>query len=126
MIASRYSIYSSLMLIFGYSFLAQYLPGRWSAFNRTGFYVTSIVMAAAFCFLADVYAYKILQTRRRAVIAGIESYRSNPEVNSPLNNAEFEKRYPKEKVYEQSMLTQAIQEGVYTLPPKQEIRSFHK
>jgi hypothetical protein len=120
-IASRYSMYSSLMLIFCYSFLAQYLPGRWSIFNRTRFYVTSIVLAVCFCCLADVYAYKILQTRRRSILAGIESYRANPQVNSPLNNPEVEQGVPKEKAFEQGMLTEAIQKGVYTLPPKQEI-----
>jgi hypothetical protein len=71
--------------------------------------------------LADVYAYKILQTRRRSILAGIESYRANPQVNSPLNNPEVEQGVPKEKAFEQSMLTEAIQKGVYTLPPKQEI-----
>jgi hypothetical protein len=121
LIASRYSMYSSLMLIFCYSFLAQYLPGRWSIFNRTRFYVTSIVLAVCFCCLADVYAYKILQTRRRSILAGIESYRANPQVNSPLNNPEVEQGVPKEKAFEQSMLTEAIQKGVYALPPKQEI-----
>jgi hypothetical protein len=120
-IASRYSMYSSLMLIFCYSFLAQYLPGRWSIFSRTRFYVTSIVLAAGFCCLADVYAYTILQTRRLAILEGIESYRANPQVNSPLNNPQVEQDVPKEKAYEQGMLTEAIQNGLYTLPPKQEI-----
>lgn len=120
-ISSRYSIYSSLMLIFCYSFLAQYLPGRWSVFNRTRIYVTSIVLAVCFCGLADVYAYKILQTRRRGILQGIESYRANPQINSPLNNPQWDIEFPKEKAYERGLLTEAIQKGVYTLPPKQEI-----
>jgi hypothetical protein len=45
-IASRYSIYSCLLLIFCYAFLAQYLPGRSPSFHQKRFYVTAIVIAA--------------------------------------------------------------------------------
>jgi len=122
LLASRYSIYSNLLVIFCYSFIARYLAGRLPNLNRRWFYSTSIVLAVVFCFLADVYAYKILQTRRRTILAGIESYRSDPNVNSPLNNPEFEAGFPKEKAFEQRLLTEVIQKGIYTLPPKQETR----
>ncbi len=120
LVASRYSIYSSLLVIFCYSFLARYLPDHWHTFNRKWFYATSIVMAVIFCFLADVFAYKILQTRRRTILAGIESYRADPNANSPLNNPQFEVGFPNEKAFEQHLLTEVIQKGIYTLPPKQE------
>lgn len=34
---------------------------------------------------------------------------------------QVEKLFPKEKKFEQVILTKAIQEGVYTLPPKQRV-----
>ena len=54
------------------------------------FYVTSIVLAVGFLCSADLDAYKILQTRRLSILSGIESYRANPQVNSPLNNPQVE------------------------------------
>ncbi len=120
--ASRYSIYSNLLLIFCYSFLAHYLPRRSSTFNRRRFYVASVVIAIGICFMADVSAYEKLGARRRMVLSGIELYRAEPEVNSPLVDPIMESAFPKEKAVEQAILTKAIQEHIYALPPKQKIR----
>jgi hypothetical protein len=119
-IGSRYSIYSILMLIFCYSFLAQYLPNRWAAFNRRRFYAACLALSVSMCFLADVHAYKKLSTRRQMVLAGIEIYRANPDNNSPVNDPNLAKGFEKERVYERDTLTKAIQQHLYTLPPKQE------
>jgi hypothetical protein len=108
-IASRYSIYSILLLIFCYSFLAQY-------FSRRGFYVTSTVLALGICVLAQVHAYSKLGARRRMVLTGIELYRANPEANSPMIDPNLLQGAPGEDAYEQSALTNAIQKHVYTLP----------
>ena len=116
MIASRYSMYSILMLIFCYAFLVQYLPGRWPRQHRRAVYVTVTVIAACFCFAADAHAWQKLAQRRQMVIAGIEFYRREPAVNSPMIDVKLEKGAPQEKAYEQHMLTQAIDQGIYSLP----------
>jgi hypothetical protein len=121
-IASRYSMYSILLLIFCYAFLAHYLPSRSATFNRRRFYVASVVIAAGIFSMADVSAYKKLEARRRMVLSGIEFYRAKPEVNSPMVDPEVERLFPEEKTLEQVILTKSIQEGIYTLPPPQEIR----
>jgi hypothetical protein len=121
-IGSRYSIYSILMLIFCYSFLAQYLPGRVQKFDRRLFYVTSTILAFCICVLADVHAYNKLEARRGMVLAGIELYRTNPVANSPMIDQNLLQGVPGEREREQRALTNAIQEHVYTLPPQQEIR----
>ncbi len=121
-VASRYSIYSNLFLIFCYGFLAHDLPRRLPRFNRRRFYITSVVIAAGICFIADLGAYQKLGARRRMVLSGIEFYRARPEVNSPMIDPLVEATFPKEKAIEQGILTRAIQEHIYTLPPKQEIR----
>jgi hypothetical protein len=120
--ASRYSVYSILMLIFCYSFLLDYLPSRWPGFNQRRFYVTSILLAAGMCVLVDMDAHKELGARRRMVLSGIEFYRANPEVNSPMVDPVMDRSYPEEKQAEHAILYRAIQEHIYTLPPKQDIR----
>jgi hypothetical protein len=121
-IGSRYSIYSILVLIFCYSFLVQYLPCRQTIFSAERFYATSLVLAVGICVLADIHAYKKLGARRQMVLSGIELYRANPEVNSPMIDQNLLKGFPQERAHEQDALTDAIQKHIYTLPPKQETR----
>jgi hypothetical protein len=72
--------------------------------------------------MADVSAYRKLGSRRRMVLSGIEFYRTQPEVNSPMIDPMVETSFPKEKAIEQTVLNNAVQKHLYTLPPKQEIR----
>jgi uncharacterized membrane protein len=120
-VASRYSIYSILLLTFCYAFLADYLSKRWSVENNNRFYVTCLVLAVTMCLSADGLAYRKLGQRRRMVITGIELYRARPQVNSPMVDPLVERVFPEEKALEQRVLTRAIQEHIYTLPPKQSI-----
>ncbi len=116
-VGGRYSIYSILVLIFCYSFLSQYLPGRWPEFNRRRFYAASLALTVCICLLADIHAYRKLDARRQMVLSGIELYRANPQVNSPLIDQNLLKAYPDEAAYERDSLTNAIQKHVYSLPP---------
>jgi hypothetical protein len=121
-IASRYSIYSILMLIFCYSYLAEYLPRRWPGFNRRVFYMISLLLAVGMCVSVDLNAYQLLGARRRMVLSGIELYRANPQANSPMVDPRVVGLFPQEKASEHAILNQAIQEHIYTLPPRQDIR----
>lgn len=118
-ISSRYTFYSCFLLIFCYSFLAQYLPGRSATFDRRRFYATAIVIAAGLGVTANIYAYTGLGERRRMALAGIELYRARPDINSPMIDPRIERAYPGEKAFEQNVLTEAIQKKIYSLPPKQ-------
>jgi len=115
-IASRYSIYSLLLLIFCYSFLKEYVPVRWKLFNRKRFYVTSVVIAAGLCLSADVIGYQHLAARRRMLLEGIELYRVAPEVNSPMIDPLVRVVYPLEAALEREILTRAIDQRIYVLP----------
>jgi hypothetical protein len=119
-VGGRYSIYSILVLIFCYSFLGRYLPERWPKFSRRRFYIASLTLSVCICALADIHAYGKLDARRQMVLTGIELYRANPQVNSPMIDPNLLKAYPDEAAYERDSLTNAIQKHVYTLPPKQE------
>jgi hypothetical protein len=122
LIGSRYSIYSILVLIFCYSFLRQYLPNRWPNFNQRRFYIVCLALAASIFVFANIHAYKKLGARRQMVITGIELYRADPKVNSPMIDPHLLKGMPEERGYEQRSLTNAIQKHIYTLPAKQESR----
>jgi hypothetical protein len=113
-IASRYSIYSLLLLISCYWFLMQYLSR--SALHRRWFYAVSIVLAAVLCCGSGALAYVRLGQRQRIVLSGIEHYRSNPAINSPQNDPEIRADAPYEDEFERATLTRAIAEHVYALP----------
>jgi hypothetical protein len=116
---SRYSIYSCLALIFCYSFLAWYLPIGSPNFHRRRYYVTSAVVAAGLCLLGDFDANRNLEARRRMALTGIENYRADPKNNSPMNAPLLPSILLDEKQFEHEVLTQAIERGIYTLPPRQ-------
>lgn len=121
-IASRYSMYSILLLIFCYSFLARHLPDRALTVNRKRFRIASIVITASIFIVANISAYKNLEARRRMVLSGIELYRAKPEANSPMVDPLVDLLFPKEKAFEQVILSKSIQKNIYALPPKQETR----
>jgi len=120
--ASRYSIYSILLLIFSYGFLARYLPGRFPMFKKRYFYSVSAVLVLAAFLVSTAVAYQRLAARRRMILAGIEFYRARPEENSPMIDPQVEQTVPQEKANEQAILTRVIQKRIYALPPKQEIQ----
>jgi hypothetical protein len=121
-VVSRYSIYSLLMLIFSYYFLAQHLPRHFPTFHRRRFYVTSTVFAMCIFVLADLHAYSKLGARRRMVLTGIEHYRADPVANSPMIDQHLLKGSPEERESEQRAMTRAIQTHVYALPKPQQIQ----
>jgi hypothetical protein len=91
--------------------------------NLKRFYVASLEVAFSVWLMGNM-AFKNLENRRQMVLTGIELYRSKPEVNSPMIDPQVEELFPTEKKLEQIILTKAIREGVYTLPPKQRV-GFH-
>jgi hypothetical protein len=115
-ISSRYSIYSLLLLVSCYSFLARYLLSRSNAYNLKPFYTVSIVFAAILNVSSNALAYVNLGQRREMVLSGIEKYRANPEINSPMNDPRTKEADPKEEDFQRDTLNQAIAAHVYTLP----------
>jgi hypothetical protein len=77
------------------------------------------VLAVVAFTIANIVAYRNLQTRRDMILKGIELYRANPEANSPMIDPLVEKAVPKEKANEQALLTRAIRAHIYTLPANQ-------
>ena len=115
-IASRYSMYSVLLLTFCYWFLASYVPSRLAGFKKKRFYVASIILAMVFFLMRERSAYVHLAQRRQMVLAGMEHYRANPEANAPTIDPVLMKAFPDEPDREKVSLNKAIQTNVYTLP----------
>jgi hypothetical protein len=120
-VASRYSIYSLLLLISCYWFLVQYLPTRSAAFSRKRVYTVAIVAAVVLCLASDIVADGHLKQRRDMVLAGLEHYRANPQVNTPLNNPEIRQQASptdlrREEAFERDTLNRALAAHVYRLP----------
>ena len=113
-IASRYSIYSCLMLVFCYAFLADRAETRRQGWGRM-FYPAALVVAVAFCWWKDAEAYRKLGERNEMIRAGMAHYKENPAVNSPLIDKFVIRNVPGEEEYERQELSRAIESGIYKL-----------
>jgi hypothetical protein len=113
-IASRYSIYSCLMLVFCYAFLADRAATRKDRWNRM-FYAAALMVAITFCLWKDTQAYDKLGRRAEMIRAGLAHYKENPAVNSPLIDAFVIKDVPGEDQYERQELSREIESGIYKL-----------
>jgi hypothetical protein len=119
-IASRYSIYSCLMLVFCYGFLADRAATKRASARRVPawarvFYPAALVVTIAFCLWKDTQAYDKLGKRADMIRTGIAHYRQNPAVNSPLIDAFVIKDVPGEEQYERQELSREIESGIYKL-----------
>jgi hypothetical protein len=92
---------------------------RWPPFKRKRFYAGLIVLAAVVCLTSDILAYIHLGQRREMVLSGIENYRANPDLNSPLNDPLTKQADPKEEEFQKDTLARAIAGHVYRLPARQ-------
>ena len=117
-VASRYSIYSILLLIFAYTFLSHHLPKRLPPISSNHVYLASLVFAVLLCVCADTLAYRWLGRRKQMVLTGIEHYRANPETNSPMIDPAVWKDFPKEAEIERVELTKALRNHLLVLPPR--------
>jgi hypothetical protein len=113
-IASRYSIYSCLMLVFCYAFLTDRAKEK-GVSRASMIYPLALVVATVFCVAKEAEAYGKLGERSAMIRAGLAHYQVNPAVNSPLIDMFVIKDVPGEAQYERQQLTRAIEGGVYRL-----------
>jgi hypothetical protein len=111
-IASRYSIYSCLMLVFCYVFLADRAEAKRQGWGRM-FFPAALVVATAFCWWKDAEAYRKLGERNEMIRTGMAHYKENPAVNSPLIDKFVIGNVPSEEQYERRELSRAIEGGIY-------------
>jgi hypothetical protein len=119
--ASRYSIYSVLMLVCCYGFFSREGLAKQPAKLSRSLAIGAALAGGVFV-LSNLYASHKLAERRRMVLAGLEHYRANPEKNSPMIDPLVVAVAPQEIDREKNILTHAIQQGIYVLPPPRAIR----
>ncbi len=113
----RYKIYSDLLLIFCYGFLATHLRTR-SAGDAQGrlFYGAALTAAIGCCAASDIAGYRFLVNRQQRVAVGLNRFaldptgaRPAPEPGEPMGFHLIEA--------DRRTLAEALQSGIYTLPP---------
>ena len=119
-LSSRYKIYSDLLLIFGYAYLAERLRGKLSPARRRQFQAAVLAVCVIFTAASDALAYSFLHKRRLLTLERIEAYRQNPVRNSPqidILNPQFAQAIEDDQEYARKMMNQAVAAGLYRLPP---------
>jgi hypothetical protein len=124
-LASRYRIYSNLMLAFSYLFLVETALPRWKGARvRTAFVAAALAVSAAFCFLSDIAGLHFLASKKLALT---ENYRrewlgeesrnigqidlnANPALKRQLETGVYDVNLP--------ILRESVRLGVYQ-PPRQ-------
>jgi hypothetical protein len=119
-LSSRYKIYSDLLLIFCYGFIAERLRARSvQSRTRTLFLAGSICFAVLVAAASDASGYGLLKRRRILTLAGLQQYRESAGALSPTIYPEGDPLTPERlQIQEDDRLTlnEAIQQKIYTLP----------
>ncbi len=115
-IASRYSVYSALVFIYAYFVLATYLRGRVAAGTFRRFQIAAVACSVLFFAAGSVKGNQKLGERRAMVLAGMEHYRANPQVNSPIIDPNVLQLIPEEPEFERIELNKALDEDLLVLP----------
>jgi hypothetical protein len=116
--ASRYKIYSDLILIYCYGFAVTQL--RRSAMpkeRQQRLYRAAICLAALYCVRSDLAAWRFLTQRRADVNTGMTAWRKNPAANSPMFISDAvtqQAQSVREDEASRQVLNDAVAAGVYT------------
>lgn len=126
-IASRYRIYSSLMLAFSYLFLVEnVLPRARHAHAHARAVATALILSVAFCLVSDVAGARFLEGKKVALIRAYAVQTGQPASSSDMRVAGAEvnpvlQRQIVYGVYNVSLpiLRESMRLGVYQPPPLQ-------
>lgn len=119
-LSGRYKIYCDLLLIFCYGYAVHRFAIRPATPERTRrIYVAVLASVIVLSAASDVVGYKFLVRRRERLEMGLKFYRANPASNSPMLSPDDRplKDFGDLPEITRIQLNQAIQRGIYTLPP---------
>ncbi len=116
----RYKIYSDLLLIFCYSFLALQLSRSptLSPRRKHVYYMATMVFAVAFLSVSDVFGYRFLSVRQRSTQSALAGFEADPAHHVPEVSAIGVPIAGEEPELARRILVQCLAEGLYTLPPR--------
>jgi hypothetical protein len=121
-ITSRYSVYSIFVFLFAYLFVIDILPSRVPQLTRKRLFVASVVCGVVFFVAGNAVGYRRLGERRALVLAGMQHYLTNPEVNSPMIDPNVLKVAPQEAELERIELNDAVRNHLVVLPSRGNLR----
>jgi len=124
-LASRYRIYSNLLLVFVYLFAVESLYAKWQSTRvRRGFFISALAVSVAFSCLSDLAGARFLHGKK---IALTYNYRVQWQGKAPgdaLTGSDLQAnpvllRQIKAGVYDVNLpeLREAVRDGVYDPPP---------
>ena len=116
-LASRYKIYSVLLLIYAYLYVADRLRHRGAQRHSRLLYSCTLAAALVFSASADIVGSRFLARRHDRLVEGLARYQADPAHTSPLYAPDDPEDFSQiERTFERDTLTQAIRTGIYRPP----------
>jgi hypothetical protein len=123
-LASRYRLYSSLMLTFSYIFLVESFVSRWeSSRARRQFVVSALLASMIFCAMSDIAGGRFLQTKKLALrhcyrTQWLHQGSSTSTIATELNGDPVIDRQLQSGVYNVivPIMTESVRLGIYQPP----------
>ena len=121
-LASRYKIYSVLLLIYCYLYLADRVlssaTGMALQRHRRAAFSVALAATLVFSISADVVGARFLARRHARLVEGMARYQADPEHVSPLYAPDDPEDFSAgEREAERKILTRSIAAGLYRPPP---------
>jgi hypothetical protein len=114
----RYKIFSDLLMIYCYAYVVTLFDtDKTPATRKQWLYAAVLATVVLFAAGSDYFGYKFLLNRQRRVAAGINQYEADPSKNVPMVSLTDQPIPQEEPEHDRLVLTQALQSGIYTLPP---------
>jgi hypothetical protein len=117
--SSRYRLYSDILLIFCYAYIAPRVArSAQSMEKKRRLYRYALVSAILFGIAGDLYGWVLLKQRRHELVTGLAQYRAEPELHSPMYflSAFNESGMAVPEAAARVTLTKAIAAGIYDPP----------
>jgi hypothetical protein len=116
-LTGRYKVYSDMLLVFCYVFVAERLAAK-AVRGRRMLYAAAVAATLLLCAGSDYFGRKFLANRQRRVAEGVNEFEADPTRNPPMIGLTDQPIPQAEPQHDRVVLNEAIATGVYRLPPK--------
>jgi hypothetical protein len=116
-LTGRYKIYSDILLVFCYVYVAERLAAK-AVRGKRLLYAAALASTVLLCAGSDYFGKKFLANRQRRVAEGVNEFEADPARNPPMIGLTDQPIPQAEPQHDRVVLNEAIASGVYRLPPK--------
>ena len=115
-LSGRYKLYSTLLLVFSYVYLADRIrhSSALTAARRRSLYLAALTGAVLFNVAGTLTGAGFLLRRQHTVIRGMQAYLADPVRNSPLDNQNSDTWTPEWADRDRQILSAVIADRIYT------------